>query len=482
MVAPLNQKQHKASQTLTIDLFGDLSEAIYQLGTLDQEDVNLAWQGLVKSSFFGPSILKGPLHKLFSKVFAKQIDRQAKLNQNGDDFYHSTFWSLIEEYARALKVDFNEALYLSFMHEFLNNPSSIFEEIDDSHLTASNSELFINSPNQEYFYEKLRFINFKTNENLNSTIPQSLGCPFAPFGGFNEAGLGLKLVQRPSLKLNYQGLSASYLAMVVLLGMDNIDEACDFLLDRELVFHWEFHLTDKNGNSRVIAIDGNVAKEIETREQAQFHTHSDLQKLYIKDHSPLSLATIEISSDQINLCLFDSSKAQINYIECTDSVKTKSLKVNKTTQSIFKIKNYLNEAQIAFNENRTEDCYHKLQLAQVYTRKAFSKNKKLNAKLTLTFLTCQYIFEDHKETYQFILKELLEIYSDLTRYDKDLTLILIQRLQILMDEPRNLIEEPSILKRIFFNESRLPKLAHIALKRTTLLRPNHLDYCPISGL
>lgn len=474
-----------SSGPLCLELFGDIKDAIYQLGHLDSEDVNLAWQGIEESSYFGPRFLKSPLHKIFSQVFARQT-KLLSPKQRENSFYYEIFKDFIEQYAQGLNTSNENALYLCFMNEFLNNPSAIFEGIDDQHLEGEACDKLINSPNQEFFYQKLRFVKIETDNNLSATVLQNLANPFAPHGGINEAGISLKLIQRNALKLNYEGLSASFIALVTLLGFDDIDEAAKFLLEQQLVFHWEFHLSDRNGNSIAIAIDGNEALEI-TPKPDEIDPLAQMAKAhnqyYIKNHLPLSLATLEISPETIGLSLYNSNVHHIDHYQLKNfKLEHKKSKLTKEVNHIFKLKNLLNKAQIAFNENRDEDCYHGLQLAIVCAKKNFSKNRKLLAKLNLTFLACQYIFESHKETYQFIFQQLLAIYDDLDTYHKDLSLILMQRLQILMDVEINLIEQSHHSKRILFTEAKLGKVAHLALKKTTLLRPNHLDFCALNGL
>ncbi|WP_412462655.1 hypothetical protein [Halobacteriovorax sp. RT-2-6] len=477
----------KENSPLYIELFDNLEESIYQLAALDKEDVKLAWSNLRESSYFGPNILKGAIHKLFSQVFAHQ---STFLKDHSDEYYRKSYHKLITSYAQGLGISPKDALYLSFMHEYLNNPSAVFEGIKDYHLEANSPIELINTPIQETFNDKIRFVHFKSGQNLEAIVIQNLMSPFATYGGVNEAGLSVQLVQRDALKINYKGMSASYLALVVLLGFNDINEAVKFLKEQELVFHWEFHIKDAGGNYRVVAIDGQEVHVYDGKERTEkdyFKYHLDTYK---KKHWPTTISALTINSGDIYLSIFDSKKFEIKQIHYCDlfkstfSVVSKKQKVTKFFKEIFTIKNYLNNAQVAFNNNLSEECYHQLQLAIVFAKKMSGNGnqKKLISKLELTFMACQYIFESHKETQQYILQNLIKLYPSLDDYHRDLALILMQRLQILMDEKIHLIDGPKELKRVIFTESKLGKFPHQALKKTTLLRPNHLDFCPTSGL
>ncbi|MFG1487165.1 hypothetical protein ABMA77_13875 [Halobacteriovorax sp. RZ-1] len=477
----------KENSPLYIELFDNLEESIYQLAALDKEDVNLAWSNLKESSYFGPNILKGAIHKLFSQVFAYQ-STFLKEKEDSQEFYKSSYNKLINSYAKGLGIRAKDALYLNFMHEYLNNPSAIFEGIKDHHLESNSPIELINTPIQETFNDKLRFVHFKSPENLEAIVIQNLMSPFATYGGVNESGLSVQLVQRDALKINYHGMSASFLALVILLGFNDIVEIEKFLKGQQLVFHWEFHVKDSLGNYKIIAIDG---REVEIRDGQSRDTKEAFKyhlEIYKKKHWPTTVSALTIGSNDIFLSLIDSKNFEIKQIHYSDlfqsrpSVTKKTPRLSKSIKEIFTIKNYLNHAQVAFNSNNSEDCYHQIQLAIVFAKKMAGNQKPLIAKLELVFMACQYIFESHRETQQYIHQNLIKLYPGLGPYHKDLALILMQRLQILMNEEINLLEGPKELKRVVFTESKLGKLAHQALKKTTLLRPNHLDFCPTSGL
>ena len=477
---------------MDIELFGEVQEGIYQLASMDKENVILAWKQLRETSFFGPKSLKTPIHKLFSILFKRKIDNSSKGQEELEqDFYRNTFKELINEYATGLGVSLEDAHYLVFMNEFLNNPSAIFDELDDSHLQGDYNQNFINSPIQNNFLEKLRFVHFKCEGSLEAYILQGALSVFAPYGGINEAGLSINLVQREALKLNYEGENASYIALVTLLGHDSIESACEFLLKRELVFHWEFHLKDKYGNHKIVTINGKETSLKDTHEfptlesKAVFKEHIGL---YQKHHLPMTHACLSYDGKSVALSLFDSKNDSIHHYFKSNLFNDDILKISrgsrstKKLKSIFKLKNHLNAAQLAFNDNDDEGCYHYLQLAIEHVKREFPRESELNAKLELVFCACQYIYESHRETYQYIISSLLSIHPELPLEHQELANILIQRIQILIGQKVQVPTENTILKRVFFNESQLGKVAHLALKKTTLLRPNHLDFRPISGM
>ncbi|MEH0861661.1 hypothetical protein [Halobacteriovorax sp. DPLXC-1] len=492
MNTPMTSQKRKNAhhELMDIELFGEVTDGIYQLASIDKEDVNLAWKQIQESSFFGPKALKTPIHKFFSLLFKRRLEKSSK-ELIEDDYYRSSFNELINQYAQGLGTSQENALYLVYMNEFLNNPGAIFDEIDDFHLRDDKYKEFINSPIQDSFFDKLRFVHFKCEGSLQAYVLQDLLSPFAPYGGINEAGLSIGLVQREALTLNYEGENASYLALVTLLGCDTIESACDFLKQRQLVFHWEFHLKDESGNYKIVKIDGKNTKVLDGGEFETLESKSELKRhinIYQKSFLPISHACLSFDANSLALTLFDSKNLSIHHyfkknVFTQDTTKiSKGSRPTKKLESILKLKRLLNDAQLAFNENDEERCYHYLQLAIDHSKKNFSNDKELIAKLELIFCTCQYIYESHPETYQFILSNILKIHPSLPIEHQELANILIQRIQILANLKKQTPTANKLLKRIFFNESQLGKVAHLALKKTTLLRPNHLDFRPISGL
>lgn len=517
-----------------IHLFGDPEENFYALGKKDQFSYDEIYKQIsmlcARNTFFA-QVLKYAT-EYFSRqkkqdhsIFIKNIKAYAEgLEKSPDDV---VFAMLLPELVAA----FNK--WSPQLIQYVPGCSSLLY-LDSKNNCPTHSRILdyaLAGPFEKY--ERTMTYDFKNQKKICSF--SSSGMPFPSLTGFNESGLSLALHYKHGHYFNFEGESIFFITQEVLQKCSDIRSAIKLLKSKKSMSYWGIILSDRNGEVACVDIHGGeyyqekfdlndhkylyfnnrpllYKKPMEHLQPYGNHRHcnarkENLDKLISRESdfdemtglkvlgqiktnksskdfqlgpltpSSIQLVSMQAANQKAHFVQGDGPKFFYGKcVELTDvfeNFEAKNIKEKKKIPADLAPFSRWTRYQTNIDIGNISLAYHEIQMAQLEMKG--SPREKISQ---FYFLVTEYIFENDKRDYTFLLQEFESLIGMLPPYLEDHLHLFILRLHKLLGLNTEQLKPEfnhQKLKELYGREKNLNSLALRGFKKLIFPRIDIFD-------